>query len=113
VPDVANRPILGRADLGNRLSPEGSTDPRPTRAAFLPSCAPASVPHNSTGPSLEFWQRRATRCLSEEDARQVRENLCGFFRILAEWDRREYVVPAPDLRDPPPLKSAPSRRGRR
>jgi len=37
--------------------------------------------------ALDVWQRRAGRSLSNEDLRQIRENLCGFFLVLAEWDR--------------------------
>ena len=38
---------------------------------------------------LRLWQSRASRPLSEEDAREISENLLGFFRILAEWDLKE------------------------
>ncbi len=38
---------------------------------------------------LRIWQSRASRPLSEEDAREISENLLGFFRVLAEWDSKE------------------------
>jgi hypothetical protein len=37
--------------------------------------------------TLDLWQRRTTRKLSAEDAREMAANLSGFFRLLAEWDR--------------------------
>jgi hypothetical protein len=36
--------------------------------------------------TLEFWQPRTRRDLKPEDARQMVENVSGFFRVLAEWD---------------------------
>lgn len=39
--------------------------------------------------ALRLWQPRASRPLSEEDAREIAENLLGFFRVLAEWDSKE------------------------
>lgn len=40
----------------------------------------------------EFWQRRAHRSLTVEDARQITENVAGFFRTLEEWDSAEGEV---------------------
>ena len=35
---------------------------------------------------FEVWQPR-TKCeLSDEDAREIAENLVGFFRVLREWN---------------------------
>jgi len=34
---------------------------------------------------LAVWQKRTSRPLSEEDAREIRHNLAGFFSILREW----------------------------
>ena len=36
--------------------------------------------------TLEFWQPRTSRKLTEEDARQIIQNTVGFFRVLHEWD---------------------------
>ena len=49
--------------------------------------------------SLDFWQSRASRKLTEEDAREMTENVSGFFRLLAEWERaarRELEQPPAD-----------------
>ncbi len=34
----------------------------------------------------EAWQPRAARSLSDEDAREIAENVTGFFRLLLEWE---------------------------
>ena len=39
--------------------------------------------------TLQFWQSRAPKPLGQEDAREIAENLVGFFRVLAEWDAKE------------------------
>ena len=44
----------------------------------------------------QVWQPRLGRDLSREDARQMAENVIGFFAILAEWSRAELPVPAND-----------------
>jgi hypothetical protein len=44
----------------------------------------------------KVWQPRIGRNLTDEDARQISENVTGFFAILAEWSR----TPAIDARNP-------------
>jgi hypothetical protein len=44
----------------------------------------------------QVWQSRMGRELSHEDARQIVENVTGFFSILYEWSRDERAVPAND-----------------
>ncbi|HVC76142.1 MAG TPA: hypothetical protein VND96_06435 [Candidatus Micrarchaeaceae archaeon] len=39
--------------------------------------------------TLEVWSRRSTRPLTEEDARQITQNMTGFFRVLVEWKARK------------------------
>lgn len=36
-----------------------------------------------------IFQKRTNRTLTNEDARQMLENLTGFFRVLHEWDRAQ------------------------
>ena len=36
--------------------------------------------------TIEFWQPRKAGALTGEDARQIVENVTGFFRVLMEWD---------------------------
>ena len=44
--------------------------------------------------TIALWQTRLRRDLSREDARQIAENVTGFFSILHEWSRAE--APAPN-----------------
>lgn len=37
--------------------------------------------------TVRLFKARAGRSLSTEDARQIVDNVSGFFRILAEWER--------------------------
>jgi hypothetical protein len=36
--------------------------------------------------TVEVWQPRAERHLSDEDARQIVQNLAAFFDLLHAWD---------------------------
>jgi hypothetical protein len=44
--------------------------------------------------TIALWQPRLQRKLSREDARQIAENVTGFFSILHEWS--SVNVPAPN-----------------
>ena len=44
----------------------------------------------------QVWQPRLGRDLSREDARQIAENVTGFFSVLAEWAQAEMLEPAND-----------------
>ena len=37
--------------------------------------------------TIEAWQPRSPRALGGEDARQICQNVVGFFEILSEWER--------------------------
>jgi hypothetical protein len=39
--------------------------------------------------TLEIWSRRSTRSLTEEDAREISDNMTGFFRVLLEWKAKK------------------------
>jgi len=56
--------------------------------------------------TCQVWQPRLRRDLSPEDARQIAENLAGFFELLAEWSRAEASAAASNAQ-----KSAPSKAG--
>ncbi|HEY1601631.1 MAG TPA: hypothetical protein VGG64_18670 [Pirellulales bacterium] len=34
----------------------------------------------------EFWQRRTNRMISTDDAREIKQNLAGFFAVLRRWE---------------------------
>jgi len=40
--------------------------------------------------TMDFWSQRAGHQFSQEDARQAVDNVCGFFAILNEWQRRAH-----------------------
>ncbi len=42
--------------------------------------------------TISFWQPLSPRKLTREDARQIRENLTGFFRVLAAWEAEKRSV---------------------
>ena len=48
----------------------------------------------------QVWQPRIGRNLSREDARQIAENVTGFFALLVEWSRAEMPDPANDSGEP-------------
>ena len=48
----------------------------------------------------QIWQPRIGRDLSHEDARQITENVTGFFALLAEWSRAQMPFPANDPGEP-------------
>ena len=56
--------------------------------------------NNLIDQTLKVWKPRLGRDLSREDARQIVENVTGFFAILAEWSRAEIPVPANDTTKP-------------
>ena len=55
--------------------------------------------------TIELLQPRLPRELTREDARQIAENVTGFFSILAEWSKAEAATPANDSRDQPDRSS--------
>jgi len=46
--------------------------------------------------TIAVWEPRAGRKLSREDARQISENMTGFFRVLSDWSRTEPAAAAND-----------------
>ena len=47
--------------------------------------SPAANDDNLIEKTRRFWRSRLRRDVSCEDARQIAENLTGFFAVLAEW----------------------------
>ena len=46
--------------------------------------------------TLTLWKPRLGRDLSREDAREIAENVIGFFTVLAEWSRVERLAAGND-----------------
>ena len=63
----------------------------------------------------EVWSPRLGRDLSREDARQIAENVTGFFSLLAEWSRAEMLTAANSPGEPSASdnQEAPARRNGR
>jgi hypothetical protein len=52
----------------------------------MPSSAgSSSVPESFLDATIEFWQPSAGRNLTHEDAREIVENMTGFFTVLRQW----------------------------
>lgn len=49
----------------------------------------ANVDRSFLKKTAEVWQPHYKRRLTEEDAREIAENLTGFFDLLAEWEKKE------------------------
>ena len=50
--------------------------------------------------TIETWRPRLDLVLSREDARQIVENVTGFFSVLADWAREEKPEPSNDTGKP-------------
>ncbi|MHB8792902.1 MAG: hypothetical protein ACYC6O_06140 [Thermoleophilia bacterium] len=37
----------------------------------------------------DYWVAKTDRCITEEEEREVKESVCGFFKVLNEWDIQE------------------------
>ena len=61
---------------------------------------PSAANDNLIDRTRQVWQPRIGRDISREDARQIAENVTGFFSVLAEWARAEQTAPANDMDKP-------------
>jgi hypothetical protein len=55
-----------------------------------------NLKHDLIERTRQVWQRRLDSDLSSDEARQIAENIAGFFSVLAEWSRAEMPSPAND-----------------
>ena len=63
---------------------------RPTyRRGVSDEPSPHRVRHDPIGDTKAVWEPRSSRALTSENARQISENMIGFFRILKEWESAE------------------------
>jgi hypothetical protein len=58
--------------------------------------------------TIAVWRSRLRRDLSREDARQIIENVTGFFNILSEWSGSEVSIPANDNCASDPTSGSPT-----
>jgi hypothetical protein len=54
----------------------------------------------------QIWQSRVGRELSTDDARQITDNIAGFFAVLTEWSQAEKPRVAEDFSEPAPSVQA-------
>jgi hypothetical protein len=40
--------------------------------------------------TIHLWRHRTGEAISREDAKEMMNNIAGFFRVLLEWDRKIY-----------------------
>ena len=78
--------------------PEARNGPKPAVKSWVKPSHAAN--DNLIDRTREVWKPRLGRDLSPEDARQIVENVTGFFAIIAEWSRAEMPVPANDTTKP-------------
>jgi hypothetical protein len=44
--------------------------------------------------TLEFWQPRSSQTITREDAREIIENVTGFFLVLQKWEVADQLATA-------------------
>ncbi len=55
---------------------------------------------NQMARTRQIWQPRMGRDLTDENAREIMQNVSGFFGVLAEWSRAERLAAAKDSAAP-------------
>lgn len=63
---------------------------------FSVKAANDNLDDNRIEQTREVWQPRIGRDLSRDEAKQIADNVAGFFSILAEWSRAGPPVAAND-----------------
>lgn len=66
------------------MDEHGTADRRRHEPRFPARATPEAVER-----AIALWEPRAGRKLRGEDAREIIENLTGFFQVLQEWERAE------------------------
>jgi hypothetical protein len=61
------------------------TQPRPAVSGH----SAASTEEEFIRQTIHLWQRRTSRSVNGEDARQITENISGFFSTLIAWQARD------------------------
>ena len=65
---------------------------------------PSAANDNLLDRAIGLWQSRGRRTLSHEDARQIVENVTGFFSTLHEWSRAEIFRSGNDNPEPSAIR---------
>jgi hypothetical protein len=69
----------------SRTSVDESRSESPSRGGETPA-------DERSARTLELWSRRSAQPLTEEDAREIAENMTGFFRVLLEWKAKKRAL---------------------
>lgn len=81
---------------------------RQYRAAAVGVRRRQRAPVSSNSPfiddTLAYWQPISDRVLTREDAREIIENLSGFFAVLLEWDAEDRQRAASGATDDHPVE---------
>jgi hypothetical protein len=62
--------------------------------------APTASNDNFVDRTIALWRHRLGREVSRENARQITENVTGFFSVLNAWSRREAFAAANENKQP-------------
>jgi hypothetical protein len=65
-----------------------------------PAAIPTAANDNLLDRTIALWRHRLGREISREEARQVTENVTGFFTVLLEWSRCETLAAANENKQP-------------
>jgi len=82
-PSGAQTPALGHSVPDHRSSRETTS----TNAD--PGSIDRGTKNNFLDQTLRVWQPRSPEQLTRDDARQIADNIAGFFSVLAEWAAAE------------------------
>jgi hypothetical protein len=78
---IRRRNLKPQLDVGIQGS---ESDPGPAAHSN-----PAAPEREQLARTIDVWDLRSSRPLTDEDARQISENLVGFFRVLIEWKAKQ------------------------
>lgn len=79
---TASKPPQGRRRARRKRRAAAPCGPRPR-------WTPVSPNNPFIDATLAHWQPISRRALTREDAREMIENISGFFAVLLEWDAAE------------------------
>jgi hypothetical protein len=81
-----------RATQKRKRRTRASALPRPSGALCETPAGSSALSDSFLEATIEFWQPSAHRNLTREDAREIVENMTGFFSVLRQWREAERVA---------------------
>jgi hypothetical protein len=92
---------IAKADLGRRKATAHEAHRAQTFAVTTaPAATPTAANDNLVDRTIALWRHRSGREPSREDARQITENVTGFFSVLHAWSRGETRAAANENEQP-------------